>query len=671
MNKFNNYKEISNSVDNFLKESSDRRYTGDDKNALKIQSVLDKYNEQHEDNFLSLGTRDGAYVVFDVYEDMDGYDELSGKVEKDLKKVFNDKDLYFDPYCPGCLCIASDKVRPKMNEDEQVSKKYKCTKGMSHPNMGIMFKKGQTYNLTDDKGEEVTLGGWNIKKSYLDSHFEPVINEGDSNDTSEAEQYIFDMYEDDGDFPEYEYFSDYVMDIPEDEFNRALEIVKSVVNKDIKTYTSEGKQYLELSDEHIMNRLNNNGKTEDDWIDLVGTAIDSFKENTGVDLYQAGRMGRHMVVDYTYDNVKRYDELVAVCKEMADAAVEAFNEGEKLDKSTKPVHPGKRDLSEQVLADDTVTELENLQERIHDLQSTIKHTIVDEINSINSTIEQINDKEGLGISTIDENPYYNTSDVDSDIAYEIKNSEWSKEDEMDESENLDESETLNEMNYTENARKCVDAANLLGQIDLDGIEDASKIKDQIDKLYDKMLKLAPKLNKKEQKEAAEAAKREEELLETPAEDLSDDELRELVKKEISTGKLNGTLIKKAVSNASEIVDKLISDNIITKQDINTNGECRRLKGMGYSKLIDNLDGEELRSVALELGIAPKLESDESRKVPQGSIDATVDAYISYFTSEGIKGAAKIEDYCNKRLKPNAARRVFRGLKKKAPELFEG
>lgn len=65
---------------------------------------------------------------------------------------------------------------------------------------------------------------------------------------------------------------------------------------------------------------------------------------------------------------------------------------------------------------------------------------------------------------------------------------------------------LKEAEYTANARKCIDAANLLGQINLRDIENAAKIQDQIDKLFDKLVKLAPKLNKKEQKEAEEATK---------------------------------------------------------------------------------------------------------------------------------------------------------------------
>lgn len=68
------------------------------------------------------------------------------------------------------------------DESNLVGKKFKCTKGMNHPNMGKMFKKGQTYKVTEDKGEEITLGGWNIYKKFLNTNFEPItesINEAE------------------------------------------------------------------------------------------------------------------------------------------------------------------------------------------------------------------------------------------------------------------------------------------------------------------------------------------------------------------------------------------------------------------------------------------------------------------------------------------------------------
>ena len=52
--------------------------------------------------------------------------------------------------------------------------KFKCIKGMSHPNLGVMFKKGKVYELSEDRGDEITLGGWNIYKHFLETNFEEV-----------------------------------------------------------------------------------------------------------------------------------------------------------------------------------------------------------------------------------------------------------------------------------------------------------------------------------------------------------------------------------------------------------------------------------------------------------------------------------------------------------------
>lgn len=207
------------------------------------------------------------HVINDhIYSDED--------IQKIVDKVYN--------YYNGEMPIHPNKRDVNESENLVESKRYKCIKGMSHPNMGEMFKKGSTYELAKENGSTITLGGWNIDKKYLDSHFEQVEN-----------------------------------------------------------------------------------------------------------------------------------------------------------------------LKEEVLSDDIITELENIQNRIHDLQSTIKHTIVDEIDSINNDIEEINNKTSLNLDIINENPYYNTSDIDSDIAYEIKNSEWSKEEAngMDEAEHYSISKSFGDRVY--------------------------------------------------------------------------------------------------------------------------------------------------------------------------------------------------------------------------------
>ena len=143
---------------------------------------------------------------------------------------------------------------------------------------------------------------------------------------NDAEEYIFDDYKEYGEFPEYDSFTYSVMDISKPDFNKAVKNVSKVVDT-IKNhiYNVDGTEMLELHAHYTAYRLGDNGKDDQDWYNIVKTAMDSFEENTGVTLYAEGRMGRHMCVDYTYENAKRYDELVQVCEDLENQAVERFN----------------------------------------------------------------------------------------------------------------------------------------------------------------------------------------------------------------------------------------------------------------------------------------------------------------------------------------------------------
>lgn len=92
------------------------------------------------------------------------------------------------------------------------------------------------------------------------------------------------------------------------------------------------------------------------------------------------------------------------------------------------------------LDDDTMGKVNDLISRIHNLQDTIKHTVQDEMISINARIEELNKVVKYSVEELDtENPYYNTSDVLGDLEYLIKESDWAEEDEAEnESENITE-----------------------------------------------------------------------------------------------------------------------------------------------------------------------------------------------------------------------------------------
>lgn len=94
--------------------------------------------------------------------------------------------------------------------------------------------------------------------------------------------------------------------------------------------------------------------------------------------------------------------------------------------------------AENILSDEDEAKINELIGKIKELQSTIKHTIGDDIISINAELEALNGKLKYGVDEIDDSDMYlNTQNVISDLEYLIKESNWAKEDaeEMDESEN--------------------------------------------------------------------------------------------------------------------------------------------------------------------------------------------------------------------------------------------
>lgn len=89
-------------------------------------------------------------------------------------------------------------------------------------------------------------------------------------------------------------------------------------------------------------------------------------------------------------------------------------------------------------------------------------------------------------------------------------------------------------------------------------------------------------------------------------DMDDDELKALAKKEIRTGKLN---IRKfnGILTQNEVAD------IIDADDFRIIGKYNTLKGSGLAKLVDSLDSEQIRELCFNLGIRPQLESEETKE----------------------------------------------------------
>lgn len=127
-------------------------------------------------------------------------------------------------------------------------------------------------------------------------------------------------------FPEYDYFNDYIMDTDKKSFDEAVEKIKNALNN-IKLYNdSDGTGvYLELSDNHTMYDLNDNGKSEEEWYSIVKSKEVEFENETDVSLRFLGRSGRHVCVDLNLENIIDYDKLKEVQERLEDEAVAEFN----------------------------------------------------------------------------------------------------------------------------------------------------------------------------------------------------------------------------------------------------------------------------------------------------------------------------------------------------------
>lgn len=156
-------------------------------------------------------------------------------------------------------------------------------------------------------------------------------------------------------FPEYDYFNDYVMSIDKKSFDEAVEKIRNALSN-VKLYDdSDGSGvYLELSDNHTMYDLNDNGKSEEEWFSIVKSKEVEFENETDVPLRFLGRSGRHVCVDLTLENIINYDKLKEVQERLEKEAVAEFND-EVINEGTSGKKVAKCNESDDIndaLADD-------------------------------------------------------------------------------------------------------------------------------------------------------------------------------------------------------------------------------------------------------------------------------------------------------------------------------
>ena len=85
--------------------------------------------------------------------------------------------------------------------------------------------------------------------------------------------------------------------------------------------------YLELHDNRTCWKLDNDISIADDLLyQLVEDACTMFEEDTGVEIYGLGRSGRHVCVEDTPENSRKYQYLKSKALKLEAWVIDAFNE---------------------------------------------------------------------------------------------------------------------------------------------------------------------------------------------------------------------------------------------------------------------------------------------------------------------------------------------------------
>ena len=124
-------------------------------------------------------------------------------------------------------------------------------------------------------------------------------------------------------------------------------LIKEVVNElDLKTYANAAKddfedklyyseelnrEMLQLSDEHTLWKINNG--VNDEYYYMVENGLHDLTRKFGTQFYALGRSGRHICVDDTPKNRKRYGKMVAAVEDAERSIIDFFNSERSLDES--------------------------------------------------------------------------------------------------------------------------------------------------------------------------------------------------------------------------------------------------------------------------------------------------------------------------------------------------
>ena len=180
----------------------------------------------------------------------------------------------------------------------------------------------QCYDAYRDIENKLDLSS--VEKQNIKSYAQQVYRKlNESKNLRESTQldedlldYMYNQSEFDSDgvtyIPDYDDITyDYDDTITEDDYKQCYNYIKDLTDL-IKYYEFEGITYIQLSDNRTLNEITVDNLDVDYYTSVVEEYLGKFEQETGVEVYQAGRMGRHIVVDNTLDNAKRYEQLQEV-----------------------------------------------------------------------------------------------------------------------------------------------------------------------------------------------------------------------------------------------------------------------------------------------------------------------------------------------------------------------
>lgn len=153
------------------------------------------------------------------------------------------------------------------------------------------------------------------------------------NDLEEICSYIYDDCNGDIDnFPDKEQM-EYIADVTGREYNQIKKMVATAIENvadHLYNYDRYGKENIELSDRATIAQLYGNidnvdpEETQHTFENLRDQAFKNFEDETGVEIFQDGRSGRHIVVENNFDNAYNYNKLCAAQEKWEDWVIDEF-----------------------------------------------------------------------------------------------------------------------------------------------------------------------------------------------------------------------------------------------------------------------------------------------------------------------------------------------------------